>query len=65
MKLKWYLTGEDDDLLPDCQMCVEKLNDQSLIYACASVGIEYNKDTDQMLYEYLNQYHAKDHKRGT
>lgn len=63
-QLIWYKADPDNPTSgywPDCGTCQLKLGDPSIRATCASVGIEHNKDTDQMLYEYLNTYHANGH----
>jgi hypothetical protein len=47
----------------ECGDCMEhRFATPGLAEACASVGIEHGKTTDQMLYEYLSGYHHRSHK---
>lgn len=44
----------------ECEECVAAVT-HNLIGACASVGIEHGKSTDQMLLEWLTDYHRRGH----
>lgn len=51
--------------MPDCPQCMDYAMDQPhLVGACASVGIEKGKSTQQMLAEYLAAYHARGHREA-
>lgn len=48
--------------LLDCEECARFLDEKPhLIGAAASVGIEQNKSTEQMLLDYLRAYHKRGH----
>lgn len=48
-----------------CGKCLEYLMPVqrywTLREACASVGIEHNKSTDQMMFEYIRAFHDRGH----
>jgi hypothetical protein len=52
----------------DCAKCLKYMFKDGvngywiLRMSCASVGIEYNKSTDQMLNEYMAGYHKRGHR---
>lgn len=51
------------DVINDCPLCSIYLAEQPhLIAACASVGIEHGKSTDEMLVNYMALYHQKGHR---
>lgn len=50
------------NLWTDCPECARYFEQHPLIVAaCASVGIEHNKSTRQMMVEYFIELHARDH----
>lgn len=52
-----------DNLPTKCGKCLEYyFSNPYLVEACASVGIEKGKTTEEMLVEYLAQYHNDRHK---
>ena len=55
-KLGWTDTG-----MPVCDECVKYMMQPGLIEACASVGIEHNKSTSEMLRDVVNSYHDSKH----
>jgi hypothetical protein len=57
--LVWIDAG-DDRIIPDCMKCMDALTPM-LMEACASVGIEHNRSTDDMARQYLAEYHARNH----
>lgn len=59
--LEWYDDEGGKLGIPTCVECFEKMTEPGLIEACASVGIEHGKSTGQMVYEYINSYHAGGH----
>lgn len=49
--------------VPHCRECFEHyMQTPHLVGACASVGIEHGKSTSQMLTEYFERYHAREHR---
>lgn len=51
--------------ITDCGPCMAYYyapENTHLPEACASVGIEHGKSTDQMLFEFLGAYHFRGHK---
>lgn len=49
----------------DCAPCMAHYYDPVNVHlagACASVGIEHGKSTQQMLFEYLAAFHVRGHK---
>ena len=47
--------------MPVCDECVKYMMQPGLIEACASVGIEHNKSTSEMLRDVVNSYHDSKH----
>jgi len=45
----------------NCPQCEHKRTDPLLIGACASVGIEHDTDTAEMVDQYLTDYHERNH----
>jgi hypothetical protein len=61
--LEWIeVDGGHGGWLPDCLECLEYMAQPFLREACASVGIEHGKSTDQMLKETVEHYHLGGHR---
>jgi hypothetical protein len=50
--------------LAECAPCLQESMTPFLAEACASVGIEHGKTTEEMLVAYLAQFHENGHLGG-
>lgn len=59
--LTWY--GDEGGRVgfPDCDKCIDYMQSDGLVHACASVGIEHGKSTGEMLRISVEAFHAKGH----
>lgn len=62
--LEWYETSPGW-LMPGCLLCHDYMQTPGLLEACASVGIEHGKSTDQLLRETVDAYHIARHVSST
>lgn len=60
--LEWYSVGDGE--IPACDRCFDYMRTPFLVEACASVGIEHGKSTDQMMRETIEAFHASGHRKG-